>query len=259
VGCIDDLGCGADIAPQQIELFVTETTPAALVDPWGFPHHLAKTMSIGRAAERELVILDASVSRSHAELNLVGRGWRLRDVGSTCGTYVDERQIVSEIGLQDGDRVRFGDVAFYFVHNTIWLPPLPQRDVGTMRIPRSTTQPMPRVERATLPVQLRSPSGGGGGFVVIDGKHVQLTTAQYELVELLVQRMIAESDKPDAVRGFVHPQELMKLSLESADPNEDHVRQLVRRVRRALDKAEHGDLIEARRGMGYRLRVIPRV
>jgi len=42
------------------------------------------------------------------------------------------------------------------------------------------------------------------------------------------------------------------------DPSEDHVRQLVRRVRRALSRAEMGDLIEVRRGVGYRLRVLPR-
>src|SRR5205823_11734722 len=121
------------------------------------------------------------------EVRLVGSGWRLRDVGSTCGTYIDDRPIAAETALRDGDRVRFGEVAFYFVLSTIWLPPLPERrEVGTARLPRSTaTQPIQRHARETLPLQLRAPSGGGGGFVVIDGKNVQLTTAQFELVELL--------------------------------------------------------------------------
>ena len=70
--------------------------------------------------------------------------------------------------------------------------------------------------------------------------------------------MLADAEKPDDMRGFVAMTELMKLSLDVSDPGEDHVRQLVRRVRRALVKAEIGDLIEARRGVGYRLRVIPR-
>jgi DNA-binding response OmpR family regulator len=70
--------------------------------------------------------------------------------------------------------------------------------------------------------------------------------------------MLADAGKPDELRGFVGMGELMKLSLDVPDPGEDHVRQLVRRVRRALIKAEVGDLIEAKRGVGYRLRVIPK-
>jgi DNA-binding response OmpR family regulator len=87
---------------------------------------------------------------------------------------------------------------------------------------------------------------------------VQLTTPQYELMQLLVRKMQADAGKPADMRGFVAMSELMKLSLDVPDPGEDHVRQLVRRVRRALIKAEVGDLIEAKRGVGYRLRVIPR-
>jgi hypothetical protein len=41
-------------------------------------------------------------------------------------------------------------------------------------------------------------------------------------------------------------------------PNENHVKQLVRRVRRALMKVARGDLIESRHRFGYRLRAIPR-
>jgi DNA-binding response OmpR family regulator len=69
--------------------------------------------------------------------------------------------------------------------------------------------------------------------------------------------MISDAGKPDDERGYVPMAELLKLSLDVPDPGEDHVRQLVRRVRKALLKAELGDLIEAKRGVGYRLRVIP--
>jgi DNA-binding response OmpR family regulator len=92
---------------------------------------------------------------------------------------------------------------------------------------------------------------------VIEGKQVALTTPQYELLAMLAARMLAEGGKPDEERGFVPMADLMKLSLDVPDPGEDHVRQLVRRVRKALLKADIGDLIEARRGVGYRLRVIP--
>jgi pSer/pThr/pTyr-binding forkhead associated (FHA) protein len=258
-GCADDLIGASQIVPQQIEMRAANTTAAALVDAWGYPHHVAPAMSIGRASEHELVILDATVSRSHAELRFVHGQWRLRDDGSTCGTYVDDEQIIGETVLGDGERVRFGDVAFFFVLDVPRLPPMPAReDAGTVKtVPVPITRRMQPLPKGTLHIQLRAPSGGGGGFVVIEGKSIQLTTAQYELVEILVARRLGDTEKPEAERGFVHAQELMKLSLESTEPTEDHVRQLVRRVRRALDKADLGDLIEARRGVGYRLRVVP--
>ena len=105
---------------------------------------------------------------------------------------------------------------------------------------------------------LQAPRGGGGGLVVIDGRPVQLTTPQYELMALLVDRMRSDAAKPDDERGFVAMTELMRLSLDVSNPGDDHVRQLVRRVRRALLKADIGDLIEAKRGVGYRLRVVVR-
>ena len=60
----------------------------------------------------------------------------------------------------------------------------------------------------------------------------------------------------ESIRGFVHPTELIRsLSLESSVPSEDHVRQLVRRLRRVLFKAGIENVIESRYGAGYRLRL----
>ena len=256
--CLDELASPVEIAPQQLELRVADTTDSALVDVFGQPYHLAPVTTVGRGAQRDLVILEPSVSRSHAEVTRTRDGWTIRDTSSTCGTFVNEQQVLAPLPLHHGDRVRFGDVAFYFVTYAARLPPPPMRtDPGTVRLPpKDTRRPAPS-ERPVVPIQLGAPSGGGGGFVAIGGKRVQLTTAQYELIERLVDRMRREAGKPDAVRGFVHPSELIKLSLDSADPTEDHVRHLVSRVRRALVKADIGDLIEGRRGVGYRLRVIP--
>src|SRR5690606_25239873 len=102
------------------------------------------------------------------------------------------------------------------------------------------------------------PSGGGGGLAIIDDKHVQLTTPQYELLEMLLDRMRKDANKPHHERGFVAVSELLRLSLDVAEPTEQHVRQLVYRVRRVLVNAGVGDLIEVRRGVGYRLRAVTR-
>ena len=106
---------------------------------------------------------------------------------------------------------------------------------------------------------MHEPTGGGGGLIEVDGKQVQLTTTQFELMQLMIKRMAAESHQPELVRGFVRSSELIAdLSWDTREPSENHVKQLVRRVRRALIKAEIGDLIESRHRFGYRLRAIPK-
>ena len=108
-------------------------------------------------------------------------------------------------------------------------------------------------------VVLQEPTGGGGGLFEVDGKQVQLTTTQYEFIVLLVRRMADEPHQPTLVRGFVRTSELIAdLSWDTKAPGDNHVKQLVRRVRRALIKGEIGDLVESRHRFGYRLRAIPK-
>jgi hypothetical protein len=255
--CSEELADGVVLAPQQLEANGAGATPAALVDLWGYPHHLGAKTTLGRAADSDLTILEPSVSRVHADLEQ-GEPWVVRDLGSTAGTFVNGEPVRGSRPLRDGDCVRFGDVAFYFVASAPRLPPRAKLDVPTHHHPTKQTTRIELVNRPEVPFELHAPSGGGGGFAVIDGKHVQLTAPQFELVERLVRAMVYDVG-PDEQRGFVPATALFGLSLDSADPSEDHVRQLVRRVRRLLAKAELGDLIEVRRGVGYRLRVMPKL
>jgi DNA-binding response OmpR family regulator len=111
----------------------------------------------------------------------------------------------------------------------------------------------------TLAFKMHEPTGGGGGLIEVSGKRVQLTTTQFELMALMIRRMAGEAHQPEIVRGFVRSSELIAdLSWDTREPSENHVKQLVRRVRRALIKSEIGDLIESRHRFGYRLRAIPR-
>jgi hypothetical protein len=248
--CADTLNTSSPIWPEQIDVRGVGATEAALVDLWGQPHHLDTKMTVGRSIEADkLIVLDGSVSRVHAELALAGE-WTVRDLGSTQGTFVNEQRITQPTALRHGDRVRFGDIALFFVDSA---PKLAQRfDIPTYRLPKGQ-QGIPEIA-----IQLHAPSGGGGGVAVIDGKRVQLTTPQYELLELLAQRMRSDASKPLDARGFASLSELAKLSLDVSDPGEQHVRQLVFRVRRLLINAGVGDLIEVRRNVGYRLRALPK-
>jgi diguanylate cyclase (GGDEF)-like protein len=70
---------------------------------------------IGREEGADVLLDRESVSRQHAELLHDARGeWMLRDLGSTNGSFVNDRRI-SEATLTDGDQLRFGDVVYKFL------------------------------------------------------------------------------------------------------------------------------------------------
>ena len=72
-----------------------------------------KRLNVGRAADNELTLNDASVSKIHAALLMTSEGTLLvADTGSTNGTYLNGRRIAygeSRL-IEDGDVVGFGDV-----------------------------------------------------------------------------------------------------------------------------------------------------
>jgi pSer/pThr/pTyr-binding forkhead associated (FHA) protein len=275
--CRDELSSPIRIMPEQLQLHGGRPTMAALIDLWGRPHPLDPRTLIGRQVEGQgLAILEPSVSRHHAHITLDGDTWTLRDLGSANGSFQDDTLIEAPVQLRDGDRVRFGHIAFYFIEDIARLPPARHGRTATATIRPSTVAavPPPPADAAKpafadeertdvgLPMmtfKLHEPTGGGGGLVEVDGKQVQLTTTQFELMALIVRRMAAEAHQPELVRGYVRSSELIAdLSWDTHEPSENHVKQLVRRVRRALMRAEIGDLIESKHRFGYRLRAIPR-
>jgi pSer/pThr/pTyr-binding forkhead associated (FHA) protein len=277
--CRDELSSPIKIMPEQIQLYSTHPTMAALIDIWGRPHRLDPRTLIGRQVDGQgLAILEPSVSRHHANLALDDNNneWSVSDLGSANGTFHGDTLIASPVAVREGSRVRFGHIAFYFIEDVAQLP--------TPRLGRTMTATIGQMARGAvdatpqafsieplgeeehtdigLPVmsfKLHEPTGGGGGLVEVDGKRVQLTTTQFELMALMIKRMASELHQPELVRGFVRSSELIAdLSWDTREPSENHVKQLVRRVRRALLKSEIGDLIESRHRFGYRLRAIPR-
>ncbi len=68
----------------------------------------------GRHPQSDLFLDDITVSRRHAEFVRVDDGFRVRDVGSLNGTYLN-RERVEESDLANGDEVQIGKykLAFY--------------------------------------------------------------------------------------------------------------------------------------------------
>ena len=68
---------------------------------------------IGRSSDCDIVVGDPNVSRRHAEVRRVGRGFSLVDLGSTNGTEVNGQR-VTETSLMNGDVIGVGTTRITF-------------------------------------------------------------------------------------------------------------------------------------------------
>ncbi len=68
---------------------------------------------VGTAPDCDVVLRDGSISSRHAEFIATGGGFRVNDLGSTNGTFVNDKRITSH-DLVDNDNVRLGRTPFKF-------------------------------------------------------------------------------------------------------------------------------------------------
>src|SRR4028119_1300785 len=66
-----------------------------------------EVVTVGRGQESSIFLDDVTVSRKHAEIVHGDRGYRIRDVGSLNGTYVN-RVRVDAVDLRNGDEIQIG-------------------------------------------------------------------------------------------------------------------------------------------------------
>ena len=90
------------------------TGAGSLMLPTGERYVLREgTVTVGRLPECDITVVDANVSRQHAEIHSRGDGFVVVDLGSTNGTRVNGVR-VSERELHDGDELGFGNVRLTF-------------------------------------------------------------------------------------------------------------------------------------------------
>ncbi|MDH3707379.1 MAG: zinc-ribbon and FHA domain-containing protein [Acidimicrobiia bacterium] len=77
----------------------------------------AELITAGRHPESDIFLDDVTVSRRHAELTHDGAVYRVRDVGSLNGTYLN-RERIDEAALTDGDELQIGKFKLVFFHGT---------------------------------------------------------------------------------------------------------------------------------------------
>ena len=70
--------------------------------------------TIGRDPGNTIVLDHQTVSRQHATIKLEGNSFRLFDLGSANGTFVNDIRVREPVTLEDGVVVRFGEVELTF-------------------------------------------------------------------------------------------------------------------------------------------------
>ncbi|MDH3584623.1 MAG: FHA domain-containing protein, partial [Phycisphaerae bacterium] len=77
------------------------------------PQHSERPIRIGRD-DADICLGDDHVSRMHAELHVCPGGWRVSDLGSSNGTFVNDVPVDRAHRLEDGDRLDVGHTALVF-------------------------------------------------------------------------------------------------------------------------------------------------
>lgn len=72
------------------------------------------TMVIGRGEDADIVITDSSASRRHAVVIFRNLEFRIRDLDSSNGTFLNGSE-VKEYALRNGDKIIVGDTMFKFI------------------------------------------------------------------------------------------------------------------------------------------------
>ena len=123
-----------------------------------------RALVVGRAVTSDVPIYDPTISRRHAEVALSDRGVKVKDLGSSNGTFLNGAR-VTEAEASSNDIVTFGKVAFKVIEVT--APQRPQ----VVAPPADFASPKPA--GATIVRQLPVSASGGVPAIVGVGDKMQ--------------------------------------------------------------------------------------
>jgi len=122
-----------------------------------------RTVVVGRAVTSDVPIYDPTISRRHAEVSLTDGGVKVKDVGSSNGTFLNGARITEAIAGEN-DVITFGKVAFRVKEVTApaprpkVVPPLPS-DFGA-KAGSTILRQLPVTNSGGVPaIVLDSPAG----------------------------------------------------------------------------------------------------
>lgn len=89
-----------------------------------YVHEVARPTNVGRGSNNDLVLAEATVSWHHAVVWSEGERLWVRDLGSSNGTFVNERRIAGAEPIRPGDRLRFGPSCIVLVEGESLAAPV---------------------------------------------------------------------------------------------------------------------------------------
>jgi len=111
----------------------------------------AALLTIGRMPPNEIVIPHPKISRNHALIRRAGQGeYYLIDVGSTNGTLLNGRRVVTPMSLKDGDTIKLEDCTLVFRAANVPQPPPPSEDDEDSQVTVTMTSMGIQLEEITL-------------------------------------------------------------------------------------------------------------
>lgn len=243
------------LTPEQIASRRADGA-AAVLDAWGTAWAVAAPTVIGRVpAECDLTLFHASVSAQHARLEAAGPSWRVVDLGSKNGTFVDGVR-VEAAPVTDGAKLGFGETELYFVDRAL-TSAAPATGPGRTAPSRRDRLVFTAAVTTATGARVELAQRVEGGVVRVGGTRLELARLEFQLLQLLTE---ARRDAPSAELAYLSWSAVAeRLEFRSYEADSENVRELVRRVRRKLDQAGMPELIESRHGVGYRLSAAPEV
>ena len=96
------------------------------------------------------------VSTRHAELRHTGDAWRLVDLGSRNGTYVNGRRVLGEAPLAPSDEIRLGETGPRFI--VVAVRGAPEPTLAEHQVFDPATAPLPPVQSSGVPAPAATPA-----------------------------------------------------------------------------------------------------